>query len=55
MDNWNTETSSLYIKSVAYNCEESHTSQLDFCNWLADDGNNEVSIMFRQVWKCRFY
>ena len=24
------------IKSVAYSFQESHTDELDFCNWLAD-------------------
>ena len=27
----------LKIKSVAYSPQGSHTGQLDFCNWLADD------------------
>ena len=31
--NYNT---SVKIKSVAYSSQESHTGQLDFCNWLAD-------------------
>ena len=25
------------IKSVTYSSQGSHTDQLDFCNWLADD------------------
>ena len=29
----------IYIKklNVAYSSQGSHTGQLDFCNWLADD------------------
>ena len=26
----------LKVKSVAYSFQESHTGQLDFCNWLVD-------------------
>ena len=29
------------IKSVAYSSQGSHTGQLDFCNWLADDSTTE--------------
>ena len=27
----------LKIKSVVYSSQGSHTGQLDFCNWLADN------------------
>ena len=39
------------IKSVAYSSQGSHTSQLDFCNWLADAvrRDNVISITLRQV------
>ena len=39
-------------KSVLYSSQGSHTGQLDFCNWLADDSRtvNVISITFRQVY-----
>ena len=33
----NNNLKKLKIKSVAYSSQGSHTGQLDFCNWLADD------------------
>ena len=37
------------IKSVAYRSQESHTGQLDFCNWLEAWWDNVISITIRQV------
>ena len=31
----------LYNKSVDYSSQGSHTGQLVFCNWLADDSTTE--------------
>ena len=33
----NNNTIKNIIKYVAYSSQGSHTGQLDFCNWLADD------------------
>ena len=36
---------------MAYSSQGSHTGQLDFCNWLADDSMTAdvISITLRQV------
>ena len=36
-------------KSVAYSSQGSHTGQLDFCNWLAAQRDNVISVMLRHL------
>ena len=36
-DQSNDDVGVIFIESVAYSSQGSHTSQLDFCNWLDND------------------
>ena len=38
------------IKPVAYSSQGSHTGELDFCNWLAVQRDNVITITLREVY-----